>query len=130
MAEHWFCKPEVVGSNPTASFPCRNDCPDQAQRHAADDLTLPRRKKDPEFRCGRSPESVDFCRGFPFNARWTELVTSWVGLDVNAPGLTNRMVLAGQMAGRPMAPDCKSGGLSPTQVRILLCPFAFDTHRL
>src|SRR5262245_18644590 len=20
MAEHWFCKPEVVGSNPTASF--------------------------------------------------------------------------------------------------------------
>jgi hypothetical protein len=21
MAEHWFCKPEVVGSSPTASFP-------------------------------------------------------------------------------------------------------------
>src|SRR5262245_46885322 len=21
MAEHWFCKPEVVGSTPTASFP-------------------------------------------------------------------------------------------------------------
>lgn len=27
------------------------------------------------------------------------------------------------MAERPMAPDCKSGGLRPTQVRILLCPF-------
>src|ERR1700736_5941180 len=26
------------------------------------------------------------------------------------------------MAERRMAPDCKSGGLSPTQVRILLCP--------
>lgn len=32
--------------------------------------------------------------------------------------------LIGQMAERPMAPDCKSGGLSPTQVRILLCPIA------
>ena len=26
------------------------------------------------------------------------------------------------MAERSIAPDCKSGGLSPTQVRILLCP--------
>ena len=29
----------------------------------------------------------------------------------------------GQMAERPMASDCKSDGLVPTQVRILLCPF-------
>jgi hypothetical protein len=30
--------------------------------------------------------------------------------------------IIGQMAERPMAPDCKSGEVSSTQVRILLCP--------
>ena len=92
MAEHWFCKPEVVGSNPTASFACRNECPDQAKRHAADEL---KRLLEKEKRTGIPVR--------PFTG-------TWVGY------------LPGQMAERPMAPDCKSGGLSPTQVRILLCP--------
>jgi hypothetical protein len=100
MAEHWFCKPEVVGSNPTASFACRNECPDQAKRHAADDL---KRLLEKERRTGIPVR--------PFTG-------TWVGY------------LPGQMAERPMAPDCKSGGLSPTQVRILLCPIACVAHKL
>jgi len=32
-------------------------------------------------------------------------------------------VFNGQVAERPMAPDCKSGGLRPTGVRIPPCPF-------
>src|SRR5262249_34473889 len=52
------------------------------------------------------------------------------------PGATDRSRLAtkaaesrgeakernGQVAERPIAPDCKSGGLRPSQVRILPCP--------
>src|SRR5947209_1419132 len=30
----------------------------------------------------------------------------------------------GQVAERPIAPDCKSGGLRPSQVRILPCPLS------
>jgi hypothetical protein len=31
-------------------------------------------------------------------------------------------MVSGQVAERPIAPDCKSGGLRPSQVRILPCP--------
>jgi hypothetical protein len=77
MAEHWFCKPEVVGSNPTASFACRNECPDQAKRHAADDLknVSQKRKEEPEFRCGRSPEpGLVICLGRWPSGQWHQTV--------------------------------------------------------
>jgi hypothetical protein len=50
--------------------------------------------------------------------RWLSLVRPFTGVHSN---------INGQMAERPMAPDCKSGGLSPTQVRILLCPLSGGT---
>ena len=89
MAEHWFCKPVVVGSSPTASFP---------------------RGGGREVSGGASRAS--HCRRARLRGR-------------RRSGTENN----GQVAERPMAPDCKSGGLSPTQVRILLCPVGCDYLR-
>src|ERR1700732_851785 len=93
MPEHWFCKPEVVGSSPTASFPQVNVLGEVGANRE------PMRVGRTAAETGRYPQSL------------------WSGRLPDAPLNSD-----GQMAERPMAPDCKSGGLSPTQVRILLCP--------
>jgi hypothetical protein len=48
-------------------------------------------------------------------------VTSPPGKAI-APERSLKISMDGQMAERPMASDCKSDGLSPTGVRIPLCP--------
>jgi hypothetical protein len=86
MAEHWFCKPDVVGSTPTGSFPRRKwgRLGDAAGR------------KQPlnNGRDGRSPDQ------------------GGSGKQRGVAGMTSRVTEYGQMAERPMAPDCKSGGFS------------------
>ena len=96
MAEHWFCKPDVVGSTPTGSFPRRKR---GRWRDAAGRKQPPNNGRD-----GHSPDQ------------------GGSGKQRGVAGMTSRVTEYGQMAERPMAPDCKSGGLRPTQVRILLCP--------
>jgi hypothetical protein len=86
MAEHWFCKPDVVGSTPTGSFP-------------------------------RGKYGVSGLRGrvgtlLQLLTRASVSDTRQQGSVRVVAGIYRRMTDYGQMAERPMAPDCKSGGLS------------------
>ena len=78
MAEHWFCKPEVVGSSPTASFPCgtsparpRIGGPPPPPLHARPTCG---KGRGPANRPGRSPGGASANTGSWPSGQWHQTV--------------------------------------------------------